>query len=98
MVPRRFRLVRVLNKRPDMTTTKTTRTNKLFSSSHVRAALMGLALAITAVGCGAPDPGDVEVGADAVSCAAAKAWVDGIQYNVGDIVTFGGATFKCIQA
>jgi hypothetical protein len=80
--------------RPTTTSTKTTS-----RISHFGAAVMGLALAFSAVGCGGmPQAGDGTVEAEAVQCPAAKAWAPGIPYKVGDLAAFSGSVFQCRQA
>src|SRR5262245_13564713 len=35
---------------------------------------------------------------EAAQCSAATAWKEWTAYRVGDVVTFGGASYQCIQA
>ncbi len=67
---------------------------------RTRGAALGVALALALVGCGAPmDDGSGTVSAESVTCPAKlQAWAVGTPYKVGDLVSFKGAVFRCIQA
>ena len=51
-----------------------------------------------AAGCAASVSGDPELSLSAAQCAVSSVWAPGIAYKVGDLVTFQGSTYHCIQA
>ncbi len=60
------------------------------------------ALIGTAIGCSGNPGGETGTTSDealsAAQCATATAWAEWKAYSVGALVTFGGATYQCIQA
>jgi carbohydrate binding protein with CBM5/12 domain len=80
-----------------MTTTTNRTPNKLTSRSYLRAAVMGLALALTAIGCGAPEE-EGTVGTESVQCTTVRVWTVGDSYKAGELAEFGGVVFKCLQS
>jgi hypothetical protein len=56
-----------------------------------------LASVATAAGCTANAPGSNDFSPSVAQCSVAAAWAPGVAYKTGDLVTFEGSTYQCIQ-
>src|ERR1700722_11907028 len=68
---------------------------------NVKHTALPLVLAVVGLGCATPAGDSATSGhqdLDASQCAAATPWAAWVAYSVGQLVTYDGTTYQCVQA